>query len=361
MDIEEIEKRVSKLEEENKKLKTIIENRLSEVGEVKKSNNTDLSRRDFLKKLGIGAVGLGALTTPVASQLKITKNSIIGANNDNLLTLNQSKTNIPELVADKIKAKNELRVPNSKNTNSDNQIWVESGKLKTKINGTTKTLAKTSTAPNSGISRWKFEQDVTDSWDGNDGTDNTSAGFTSIATVGNYAKSFDAADNDVVKVSDDTSLNFGSSESFSVSMWVKIDDLSSDRTLLEKRTGSGNNFTGYQLKAESTNSNFQFISDDGGSTGKASGGSAITGTFIHLVGVTDHSNSEVRLYVDGSLTDTVAQSLGQISNSVDLHIGAYQNVSAEYHVGDIDDSRIYSKALSDSEVSNLYNTGSISG
>lgn len=41
-------------------------------------DSIDNSRRSFLKKIGIGAAGLGALTvTPAASKLKITENSII--------------------------------------------------------------------------------------------------------------------------------------------------------------------------------------------------------------------------------------------------------------------------------------------
>jgi hypothetical protein len=47
--------------------------------------------------------------------------------------------------------------------------------------------------PESGVSRWAFEQDVTDSWGSNDGT-RYGGGFTSSSAVGNYAYSFNGSD-----------------------------------------------------------------------------------------------------------------------------------------------------------------------
>ena len=83
--------------------------------------------------------------------------------------------------------------------------------------------------PDSGISRYEFEQDVTDSWGDNDGTDNTSAGYTTDAAVGSYAKSFDGVD-DVVPLGnnaiDPTRTNL------SVSIWANKDD-TSDATLVD--------------------------------------------------------------------------------------------------------------------------------
>lgn len=85
-DIEELRQRISGLEEENRQLKEEL-NEMKEALADKKSisENSKVSRRDFLKKIGAGALGIGALSlSPVASQLKITKNGIRSSNDLNL-------------------------------------------------------------------------------------------------------------------------------------------------------------------------------------------------------------------------------------------------------------------------------------
>jgi len=72
---EELIERVKDLEEENKQLKKRLKNRSEDTDSEKLDNK--LSRRSFLKKLGAGAVGLGALgLSPAASQLKLSKNGL---------------------------------------------------------------------------------------------------------------------------------------------------------------------------------------------------------------------------------------------------------------------------------------------
>src|SRR6056297_552490 len=55
--------------------------------------------------------------------------------------------------------------------------------------------------PDSGIAQYEWEQDVTDSWNGYDGTDNTSAGYSTDNQEGTYSKAFDGTD-DYVNIGD---------------------------------------------------------------------------------------------------------------------------------------------------------------
>jgi hypothetical protein len=214
--------------------------------------------------------------------------------------------------------------------------------------------------PDSGVSRWKFEQNLLDAWDGNDGTDNTSAGYTADSKVGSYAKSFDGVD-DYVSFGDPSNLNFGTG-SFSLSAWAKCASVH-DGAVFIKRPASGE-FNGWSLAPRQSADAYRFyIKDGNGDQAAAESTTNIqTGTWTHIAGVRDSSADEIRIYIDGSREDAVSStSVGDVSTSSPLEIGLRSEDSIWPFDGDIDDPRVYSKALSDSEVSNLYSTGDIRG
>jgi hypothetical protein len=238
------------------------------------------------------------------------------------------------------------------------------GTYQVDINGQTIEIEVTD-IPESGVSRWKFDHNsdastATDSWGINDGQIN-GASYAS-AYQGSHALYFDGTEN-YVSVTDNATLNFDSTESFTVSGWLNLDDLSTNVSMLAKRDGSGNNFEGYQIQVRDADAEFAFFVDDGasGSSVSARGGTPTTGSWIHLAGTFDRSSGDLTLYVDSSSVGSTSSSLGVISPAANFYVGAYENLSAEYFNGKIDDVRIYDKALSATEVSNLYNTGSVNG
>jgi hypothetical protein len=72
-DTDELEERVEKLEEENRKLREKLTG-----DKPPSSGNSPVSRRDFLKNIGLGVAGLGtiSLIPNAASQVKITDQGI---------------------------------------------------------------------------------------------------------------------------------------------------------------------------------------------------------------------------------------------------------------------------------------------
>lgn len=207
--------------------------------------------------------------------------------------------------------------------------------------------------PDSGVARWEFEQDVTDSWGGNDGTDNTSAGYTTSAPVGSYAKVFDGVD-DYVGVG--ANWTFGGGQDFTVSAWINTDTLQ-NQAILKFGDGWGDGL--WQLG----------INDNGGTEELRYNANDISSNIVNsnLTDGTDHhvvaahtDNMESRLYIDGTRQNTVPIG-SMVDASATLRIGAWGPSNGRYCDGVIDDPRIYSKSLSDTEVSNLYQTGSISG
>ncbi len=79
--------------------------------------------------------------------------------------------------------------------------------------------------------------------------------------------------------------------------------------------------------------------------------SGSSGTWYHLVGIMD-SNYNMSFYVNGSLVGTRAGSDPGSSSTV--YLGAYSS-GADFFGGSIDEARIYNRALSPQEVSDLYN------
>lgn len=203
-----------------------------------------------------------------------------------------------------------------------------------------------SAIPDSGVSRYEFEQDVTDSWGSNDGLLVGSPSYTTTAKVGAYALDFDGVDDGV-----DTGKNFvPEGEPQSITAWVnipdqtsaKIVDVSNERFIIAyKARGS----TGYEFRMfDGANHLIEY--------------NGPTGQWVHVAATFDGDKQE--FYVDGS---SVGSDTGTGYNfgaaSGDVGIGYEKENVTDYLEGIIDDVRVYDKGLSSSEVSNLYNNGSI--
>ena len=210
-----------------------------------------------------------------------------------------------------------------------------------------------SAIPDSGIARYKFEQDVLDSWNNNDATDNASAGYRA-GQVGDYAKSFDGTDDNV----DLNQVLSTNAQDFSVSHWFYVDTLPTSAG--ERKTIIDEDFT-----ATSTNriitgltSSDEYHSLLGG--GNIVGPSVSANTW-YFGGIDyDHSTGdvEIHLYDTSGLIDRTSDTV----TAEDHPIGfVAEHDGTNFYDGAVDDLRFYDKPLTNTEWDNLYNTGSISG
>jgi hypothetical protein len=207
--------------------------------------------------------------------------------------------------------------------------------------------------PDSGVARWQFEQDVTDSWNGNDLTDNTSAGYSTNAQEGSHSKAFDRSD-DSVDLSDGSAFVF---DSFSVRAWLyptwSGGSIGYAPCFFALRSGSD---VRVSIHVTSGTGNYdQLVIYNGGASAKPSVSQLAQDTWTDVV-LTYNSGSWT-VYENGSESSTASKS---VSGTEPLHIGSSTG-SQEYWGGNIDDSRFYSKELTATEVSNLHQTGSIDG
>jgi hypothetical protein len=144
----------------------------------------------------------------------------------------------------------------------------------------------------------------------------------------------------------------------SVSAWINVSNTSSTRTIIETYGYSGSS-KGWLFRLISGKLQFDGYNGDPASTVLTSNESIPVNTWTH-VAVVFSANTTGKLYINGSeaayATQTVG-TVGYISNEA-VNIGALQGTgvsSQDYFIGLIDQMRIFSSALSGSQITELYN------
>lgn len=200
------------------------------------------------------------------------------------------------------------------------------------------------------VSRWSFDDrsdtsTALDEWGSNDGTINGAV---------YSADSIRGLSVDIEKDNDDyitapVSIDYGSG--ITTSVWVNQESKGTFQGIVgDARDAS---FDYWLMQYHDTDDEFKWYIGDGSNTGTSATTSApTTGTWNHLVGTWD--TSDVVLYYNGVEVDRTPHSgTGTATSNVD--IGRYLSSGTHRSFdGNIDDVRVYSRALSDYEVQQLY-------
>ena len=201
-------------------------------------------------------------------------------------------------------------------------------------------------------SYYKADNDATDAHGSNDGTFTPATYATGIINNG-----FDLDGvNDRMQVADAGDFTFGStSDDFSISGWFQFNNLSQNNTVFDKRD---NNNDGWVLILLQSTQKFGFFMD---ATDSFSVANAVTDTNLHHVLVTvDRTGAGlVTIYIDGvdvSLTQPSVAS-EELSVTTDFSIGMDAYATSNQTDGVIDEVAIWSKVLTQAEVTDLYNSG----
>lgn len=161
--------------------------------------------------------------------------------------------------------------------------------------------------------------------------------------------SFDGVD-DYIRVTHDASLM---PESITVSTWIKFDESDGSSWMAVNKAPGGTSGS-YYIYGSGSGANMWgtwSIFGPSGTRYNADFPVMPRGEWLHLAGTFDHITGDQKSYLNGELINTVENAeLG--SNTADVLIGKY---TADYeHNGNLDDVRIYGRALSDEEVKYLY-------
>ena len=142
---------------------------------------------------------------------------------------------------------------------------------------------------------------------------------------------------------------------FSVSCWVKCKSGVAFQGIVSAQTNSPS-WNGWVLGCvTSGTSKFTFSPRSGGSAVYLNSATATTTDWNHVVGVRD--GTSIKLYVNGVETSDTFSSIGD-PGSVTTRLGQWYTGDDYPLYGDLDEVAIWDGALSASDVSALYNSGS---
>ncbi|MEX0931437.1 MAG: LamG domain-containing protein, partial [Candidatus Paceibacterota bacterium] len=227
------------------------------------------------------------------------------------------------------------------------------------------------------VGYWTFDGPDID-WDANtvadrSGTGNTGSLINMSTTTSpaegkiGQALGFDGND-DYVSISDDASQR--PQNTISLSTWVRFESLTSTvvgiapeglQYIIFKRNNNSSCFEGYVLsKSTGNNLLFEITKEGTGCTGAISSDAVsstavTTGRWYHVVGTFD--GQTMKIYIDGVLEDTQEHAYDLTLSTQALRFGSTQQSYDGFLSGDLDETRIYNRALSASEISALYTSG----
>jgi hypothetical protein len=158
---------------------------------------------------------------------------------------------------------------------------------------------------------------------------------TSVVKYGTGSMAFDGS-GDYLSAIDSPNTELGAGD-FTVELWAYYSSISSTPVLIDKRASTAqiSPFIFY-----TTGGTIVFYSSSNGSTYDIANGvtigSVTTGTWYHVAA--SRSGSSIRLFLNGTLANTVTSSASLVNNSDAWTIGA--TVGGNYLNGYIDDLRI---------------------
>jgi len=180
---------------------------------------------------------------------------------------------------------------------------------------------------------------------GNDGTVEGDPGA-ALGIFGSSAYSFDG-DDDHVRIPDSESIDMSDEDRVTVSAWVRP----------ESRPGTWNPIyqhsnTGYNLQFQDRAPTFTIY--DGGWVISSTNRQYPKSRWYHITGVFD--GDDTRIYVDGQLEGEEGGADEISPGNMAAGIGANLDTGGRYLDGQIDEVRVYNRALSDTQIQDLYET-----
>ena len=207
----------------------------------------------------------------------------------------------------------------------------------------------------SQVGAWRFNEAS-----GNDIADGSGSGANLIATNMAWAEGLESSAGVFNGVNSEANTGralVDTASSFSVSVWVKLNQLTGWRTFVNQ---DGDNISGFWLQYSSLVNGGKFALSMHEADGNSPAHRAISNTtptlgrWYHVVGVRDKANNLMQLYVDGELEATHNYNGGWSANgSLNIGRGRWFG-NADWFDGEIDGVSVYNKALNSDEIALLF-------
>lgn len=210
--------------------------------------------------------------------------------------------------------------------------------------------------PTAGLVAWyPFNGNANDeSGNGNNGTVNGTASLTTDR-FGNANKSysFHGLTSEYINVKSANNLKL--QNTLSISVWIYMDGGYYNPRILDMGNGGNSGYFISVYGTSNTSRNIVGVFTDGNGHGTSTSFTVTALTWHHIVFTVDLA-SNAKLYVDGELKSS---SIGTVVNtavySTDLNIGRMTHSAYDAWGGKLDDIGIWNRALTQEEVTTLYN------
>jgi hypothetical protein len=208
-----------------------------------------------------------------------------------------------------------------------------------------------------------FDKNITDAVSSNDGTAHNDASI--VAGKLEQAILFDGAQHQYLTIKDNAPINF-STTAFTISFWMKSDTPENWTIIMSKANGWGdyNNYYGWVFgNAGGQNGTSLEFAINSGNTGDKNNrviqaDNVFDNNWHHIIGMRNE-NASMRLYVDGVLKGEELSVNQDLNTDYPFLVGGLNvDESIKFgYTGIIDELVMWKKALSDSEISELFNYG----
>ena len=197
------------------------------------------------------------------------------------------------------------------------------------------------------VGYWKLDESTSTiaydfSGNGNNGTLYNSPASTT-GQIG-QARSFNGAN--YVQVNNSSSISMGTS-AHTVTAWIKLNSYGTYRPVVAKRSGGTVDFS-YHINDSAGDGK---MASYNGLNSVGSTNAVSLGAWHHVAWV--YSDGTISFYLDGASNGSASQTSGA-ANSANLYIGTDNGTTQYYFDGAIDDARLYNRALSATEIKNIY-------
>lgn len=211
------------------------------------------------------------------------------------------------------------------------------------------------------VAHWTADGDFSDS----SGNGHHGTGFGNTSFVGGvFGQAFDFdGSGDYIVVPHSNAFNFGTSD-FSVTLRANFDRSTLFGGVIDKdnfNDPSTSNYEGWLFNTDVGNGGVGWLTRDRPAiqtNNRHATANFATDTWYSFTA--SRESNVLRLYVDGILVDTTAEtSPTNVNNSIDLIIGGLQpsGFATQFFDGQVDDIAIFDHALSQSEITRIFNAG----
>jgi len=172
-----------------------------------------------------------------------------------------------------------------------------------------------------------------------------------------YCLSFDGID-DVVKVPNSSTLNFGSNGNFSISLWMRTSQ--SSALIVDHRPNNDGVYKGYSIELNSGQIIGRIRDGSAHDVPVFSTSTLNDGNFHNIVFVVNRGTHVEKLYVDNSLQASASiASVGNIDASSNLLLGgqALPNTPVDFFNGTLDEVSICNIPLKPGQINYLFLNG----